>query len=1262
MNFEPSYFSYEQQTESVSNEVSTMDLLTVLNLGKSPTPHPSLVGIGRVPDQKTVLLPTTTHVVVGGGEEISPIQFSQVQKKQDIFSLYDNEEGISTQGVSWKDKNKLVSNFKRNQYKLKELISEYVIVGVMSEEMKKNVSIVTVVKPGTSGEQTINDPKMGVVPPDITCITCKLDLSTCPGHFGRIKFNSTGKQIPSYIYHPLFIRDTENVLSCVCHDCGSLRVTEKQIQEVNLDYLSGFARLKAISAYCTKKGKLIPCPGTNIKTYEASGEASNISPCEISLPFKTSKTDREMGKLRLDSKESNEFSINEAYSILDKISDADKTLLGFGEHTHPRDFILKSILIIPPAYRGASIHIQGSYSTDKLGEIYSQIVKKNNELNNTNKDIILKDIYMKYDMLLSNTVDKEKGKRNQFSGILSMLRTKKGVFRSVALGKRVDFTARSVIGPNPFLSVEEVGIPMIWKQYLTRPVVVTGFNKRELLRKLRNGQIVSYIPGGGKAAGYTKRIMPDNIESIRLKIGDICNRWLENGDYVTLNRQPSIHKRSIMGLRVILIDSSNIQLNPTYTSAFNADFDGDEMNIHLPQTPEAAAEVMLLLALKHCLLDEQANSPMIGLIMSDVTSAYLLTLLNPVIDIQLWISSKTLLTETKQLVTLDARLNEAGVRRYSGFGLFSMTLPENFQYNKDGVIIRNGIMISGILTKKHIGKSGNSIYHTIEKDYGADRTTALLDDTSRILNRFLTSYGFSIGLESCTHTDTKLMDLKEEQIAIMKMMVMQLGTKLEDPIEEENRKREIILLLDKPKNMTTKLLKDTFGPLNAMAIMIVSGAKASAFNAAQMRVMLGQSYIRGEIFPHNMTNQSRALPVFEPNDPSPAAFGFIDRSFSEGLRPSHMFFHAAGTRENLADTALKTQDVGKVNRNLQMSLADYKVNYDGTIRNANNEILQFIYGDDGFNPAHLESIDVNGENIPFFINLNRNIKRLNEKYGYSDFTQKEIPESMVEDIVPKLTLYIPPSSDQQIGRIVAKGGNEKIRQVINYYVKDMLKTLNMLRTYDDDDTIYKEIREINTYNDESENKLIVDKYVNYTDELVQLDEPEQKYLNLGSTDFAIMFGKVMEYEENDIYGLSNTDEGNFRKLSGDKLPFSDSMFRLITAIDFINHQINLPEILLEINRVLDDEEGYLLLREYESSDEIDRMEIDVDHMIRLNIEMGTKEKDEDLYEGSKLNYYGNYMSKSTLAQHLENAGFERIKYGNEEDSKINAYYALYKKI
>lgn len=1246
---------YDIQSQSVQTNNNTDD---ITRLGA-----PGSIGLGFLPSSRA------QDVTFISRNNQTMVEYTPSQNREglmghtfpgfgnnDTSSKFMIDNRIPDDKIPKHQQNVKIAAYNKNISKLPKRNVDKVIIGIISNEIKKKISVVECTKPDRKGSQTINDPKMGVVPGNNVCATCRLPLGLCSGHFGLLKFNPVenpnkpGSRIESFIYHPMFIKDVEHVLTCVCHDCGSLRITKEQIIEQGLDLKSGFKRLKLIAEYCRDKLRDVQCTGPK----SMAGEEGEIIKCRVSPIFDTSKNDRTNGNLMvknaMEKGGKNMFDVRKAYKILSNISDEDKELLGFGTNTHPKDMILDSILVIPPAYRGASIAIPGSFSTDSLGNQYMNIIRVNNKLNDkdaySKRSDILKDIYIEYSKLLNNDIKEDSGKYGQFTGILSKFRTKDGIFRDIALGKRVDFSARSVIGPNPDLSLVEVGVPMMWREYLTVPEPVTYFNKSKLIQLFNEGMVRSI-----NQKGYDKRITASNKNKIKIRLGDTVNRWLMDGDFVILGRQPSIHKGSIAGLRVKLIPNvANIQLNPAYTSQFNADFDGDEMNLHVPQTAEARAEVMIVMALKHCLLDEQANTPMVGLIMSNISSAFIITMTNPVIQPGLMLAAKSMLTEKKQLATLDSRLRSESIRKYSGYGYISMIFPVRFTYSKNGVIIRNGIIVSGSLTKKHIGRGSNSIFQVAERDFGSEVAVKMMNDLSKILNRFLSWWGLSIGQESCSNSDDRINKMKESSLAILRDMVMMSGVTFDDPIEETKHRREMLAILEQPKNMTTELMASTFGVLNPLAIMINSGAKGGPFNAAQMKNMVGQTYKEGSIFPNTMTNNTRTLPVFEPNENSPEAFGFIPRSFSEGLRPQDTYFQASSTRDNLADTALKTADVGRISRETNFVMGDCITHYDGTVRNSNGKIVQMMYGGDGFNAAQLESIPMSGENVLMFANIPRIITRLNNKYGYSEFRKTNIPKSIVNELLDQRTIYKGPSSKKQIETLINEDNRKEVRDILNKYIDDVMNVETIITEYINndalDDSVYSQIE----YDSDKLRKDINFKYIKIAMDNELLDD-ETVYLNLDDKNAVDYWMDEFRLDEDNIYSLSDVNDGNKRVFDGQTLPFSDNMFDFISSLGFINRNISINNMINELKRILKIG-GTVLIESYDVNGDIDKMLSDIDQM-SMDYIMGK-------YEPEK--YVNNMINREELKNIMAD-NFKEIesKYDVVDNRKYHAVYQLINK-
>lgn len=1264
-----------QEKSSDINQLAAMQMLFPFKYQTPSTrmPTPNVMPPQTRQDMQTETIPTMFNTNNDGFTvPISNVRPFQLEAGETVNALKVNKQ----------DKYSWVSETKKKQNKLPHFVSDYIVIGIVSEKINEKISVVTITSEADSGIGSINDPRMGIVPPNNICSTCRLGLESCPGHFGRIK-------LASPIYHPLFIKEVESVLTCVCKDCGNLLLTADQIEYAGLNRLTGLNKLKAMATYCEKKAKDLACPNTrNIGKKKSCLPGIEVGPeikCSKNPVFDTKKHHRSMGKITMKSlaDKSIDLSVEDAFCTLDMISDTDARLMGFDVNTHPRDLIVFSILVIPPAFRGASTSYPGSFATDGFGNIYREIVKLNNQLMTVKKgdklEDLRKDLYQKFSSLLNDTVDKSKNKQARFTGLMSVFQTKAGILRLLALGKRVDFSARTVIGPNPFLTIHQVGVPRIWASHLTVPITVTSFNKAALTKLLHKGKITSIVYGRGK--GYRVIINDQNRSKITLEVGQVCERWLRDGDYVTLGRQPSIHKQNIMGLEVVLIDALNLQLNPSYVEPFNADFDGDEMHIHVGQTTKARAEIEILMALKHCLMNEQMNSPMIGLILSDITAAYVLTSENPDISFDVWFSCMNLIQEKSQLSTFEDRLSYAGLKRLSGRALFSMLLPADFYYNKGEVLIENGILINGAITKKDIGRTRNSIIQVMWMNYGYDRTATFLTDTSHVLNRWFSSYGFSIGLESCTHTDPKVMELKEQQMAFVKMMLMQAGAKLNDPIEEEKRQREIIGILRKPSDLSQKVLTETFGFDNALARMIISGSKGTPFNLGQIVFALGLQLTGGKPIPLSMTNQTRLLPTQDPDDPDPITYSYIQNSFSQGLTPEENFIHSIPARDTMLDTALKTADVGKMSREITLSLASYTTHYDGSVRNSQGQIIQSVYGYDGMNPGSLTLLQMNGEDLPFPINISRIFKTLNSEYGYAPFDEFVIPEPDITDVEP---VYVGVTNNYQIQHIIDNGGSLRLEKYLGKYIKDNEKIKELLRTYTDDPTFYKSIVNLmpkespETKNEKAtkrDQKRALE-YRNYFINLTQITErfndlnPEDAYLDFGSGTgmFTWFFGIALGFDDHNIFGTDIQWRESYKNLNEDitfvplekdePLSFENNQFGVISVIMTLHHVPNLDFILKELNRVMRPG-GYLVLREHDVENDIDKLIIDVEHMIYDNF-------NDEYNDETRQLYYGQYISKEAWSKKLEEFGFSNIGTGIEflfknVRSETKPFYAIYQK-
>jgi DNA-directed RNA polymerase beta' subunit len=385
---------------------------------------------------------------------------------------------------------------------------------------------------------------------------------------------------------------------------------------------------------------------------------------------------------------------------------------------------------------------------------------------------------------------------------------------------------------------------------------------------------------------------------------------------------------------------------------------------------------------KECIMNAQTNRPIMGAVYDALTGAYLMTQPTITVDEDDFDDCLMLITATDSIPSLFERLEQYDVPRLSGRGLFSALLPPDFVYDLGDVMIRNGVLIQGVITKSHIGTTHNSIVQKLWMQYGRDRTVDFLTDLPFVVNRWLASYGFSVGLRDCLPTDPNHEKLIREEFIKAQMGVAAMGAPPEDPLERERYERQIVAIVNTAKDFGARIATQSLTPDNALRVMAQSGAKGAEFNIAQITGLVGQQFLKGERLKATLTQGTRCLPYFEPNDLSIEAHGFCQHSFMRGLSPAELFFHQAATREGLMDTAIKTSETGSMHHRIVKALEDIQVRYDGSVRNANGTIFQYVYGEDGFDAAELQMVKTKTGEMASFIDINESVARINSRYGY----------------------------------------------------------------------------------------------------------------------------------------------------------------------------------------------------------------------------------------------------------------------------------------
>lgn len=903
---------------------------------------------------------------------------SEVQKKQ-------IEDQKKKETLSKKALNELTLK-KEYEEKFPLVEIEEILMTVLSEQDIIQQAVVKVEKETfepISG--SINDPKMGVTSRDILCSTCSKGYTTCDGHFGYIKLNT-------YIYHRFFIRQIISVLRSVCNSCGGLLIDEDSYH-LYMKY-TGNTRLKLIEASslgleCTTSG----CKKNPIYDVKESKEKITIF---IRIQEKLIEKD-----------------IKEVYRILSVISNKDAQILGFTNGAHPKNFILTALPVIPPCARPPNI-VDNTECHDHITIMYHNIVKYNriigqsakisaNERNEAIK-ALTDNIHHLFDNTDKRFKTASKSSSQPYNTITSRIKGKDAVIRQAIQGKRVNFSARSVAGPDPTLKMDEVGIPKIMAPYLTKKEIVNSYNIEFLKQLFKENKITFVKPVTGEFKGMLVKVNEFNKDKIELHIGDEVERHLMNGDYVIANRQPTIHLSSFMAFRVVLMDGYTVRLHLSTTTPFNADFDGDEINIHSPQTYEAEAELREILNIKNCIINPENNRPIVSLVYDSLIAATMLTSPNTIVNPAVYNSCLLEITHRTQLESLDRRLKEKGIDKYTGKGLFSALFPEDFYYNyNNSVIIIDGILVSGIINKNNIGNSENSIIAQLWHDYGRERTADFITDASYLLVAWLSTVAISPSISDCFPSDKSYRELIAEEISKAKVLVQAYGTNLTSPYEEQRKEQLIISQIDIARSVGANLVDKKLGPDNPFKIMVASGAKGSAFNIGQISGIVGQQFLKNQRMPYMQTGQ-RCLPYFKENETDPIARGFCENSFVTGLSPAELFFSQAAGRESLTSIAAKTPEIGSLSHKTKRALENLIVYTDSSVRDLAGNIIQFTYGDDGFASEYLIRVNTVIGKIVSFINLEHEAQKLNIKYGYKPEYIKADTLETINEITPELDL------------------------------------------------------------------------------------------------------------------------------------------------------------------------------------------------------------------------------------------------------------------
>ncbi|MCK4756976.1 MAG: DNA-directed RNA polymerase subunit A' [Thermoplasmata archaeon] len=847
----------------------------------------------------------------------------------------------------------------------------------MSPEEFRKMSAVKVITADTYDddgfpiEMGLMDPHLGVIEPGLRCRTCGARVEDCPGHFGRI-------DLAMPVIHVGFVKDIKRLLQSTCRSCGRILLTEKQMEEEE----EVREMLGSLGGDTTDFDHLM-------KRTAKDASVRTICP----------HCDAEQLKITLDKpttfrEEGHKLTPKEVRERLERIPDEDLTPLGLNPEVSRPEWMILTVLPVPPVTVRPSITLEsGDRSEDDLTHKLVDVLRINQRLRE-NRDagapqLIVEDLWELLQYHITTYFD------NQTSGIpparhrsgrplktlVQRLKGKEGRFRSNLSGKRVNFSARTVISPDPVLSINEVGIPIKASRELTIPIRVTEFNL-DVVREMTArgiepfGEHGEYLPGVNyliRIDGRRIKVTDRNAETVseNIEIGQTIERQLVDGDIVLFNRQPSLHRMSMMAHKVRVMPHKTFRFNLCVCPPYNADFDGDEMNVHVLQSPEAIAEARILMLVQENILSPRFGGPVIGGIHDNITGAFKLTFNNPLFTKAETsdILSKANISEWPEPVIVD------GKEFWNGKDIFSLCLPDGLSIvfkssicqkcdnckkakcDIDAYVkVKNGKLQSGTIDEKGVGAFKGKILDKIARDYGTDAARIFIETSSKMALATIMISGFSTSIDDEDIPNDAKIQIQE----MLKQSVQKVGEYVdayrEGTLEAmpgrslvETLEVEAMRILGKARDEAGQIAGRYLGLENSAVIMAKSGARGSMLNLSQMAGCIGQQAVRGERISRGYHH--RTLPHFQQHDLGAAAKGFVTSSYKVGLKPTEYFFHSMGGREGLVDTAVRTSRSGYMQRRLINALEDLKVMEDGTVRNTAKTIIQFKFGEDGIDPS-----------------------------------------------------------------------------------------------------------------------------------------------------------------------------------------------------------------------------------------------------------------------------------------------------------------------
>ena len=793
-----------------------------------------------------------------------------------------------------------------------------------------------------------------------------------------------------------FITKIKKVCESICFHCGKLLLDESNpLFAQAIKIRDPKRRFNAVWSLCKSKMVCDTDVATDEDGFQDGGKANSLKfshgGCGNAQP--TIRRDglkligtwkRDKNSEEGDQPEKRILSPSEILNVFRHISAEDIVKLGLNEDYARPEWMIITVLPVPPPPVRPSIAInETARGEDDLTYKLADILKANGNVQRCEQEGAPAHVINEFESLLQYHVatymDNDIAGQPQalqksgrpVKSIRARLKGKEGRLRGNLMGKRVDFSARTVITGDPNLALDEVGVPKSIARTLTYPEIVTPYNIQRLTELVRNG------PNEHPGAKYVIRDTGERIDlryhkragDIALQYGWKVERHIVDGDPVLFNRQPSLHKMSMMAHRVRVMPFSTFRLNLSVTSPYNADFDGDEMNLHVPQSEETRAELSQLCMVPLQIVSPQSNKPVMGIVQDTLCGIRKLTKRDTFIEFEQVLNILLWVPNWDGVVPQPAILKPKPL--WTGKQMVSLCIPKGIYLQRfddqnpisspkdNGMLIAKGEIMYGVVDKKTVGATGGGLIHTIMREKGPQICCDFFGNIQKVVNFWLLHNGFSIGIGD-TIADRHTMQDIANTISEAKQKVQEIileaqaNTLSPEPgmTLRESFEHNVSRVLNQARDTAGRSAEMSLKELNNVKQMVIAGSKGSFINISQMSACVGQQIVEGKRIPFGFAD--RTLPHFTKDDYSPECRGFVENSYLRGLTPQEFFFHAMAGREGLIDTAVKTAETGYIQRRLVKALEDIMVQYDGTTRNSLGDVIQFIYGEDGLDGTQVE--------------------------------------------------------------------------------------------------------------------------------------------------------------------------------------------------------------------------------------------------------------------------------------------------------------------